>query len=190
MTEPFAFVLAVIALLATPGPTNTLLLTSGATAGGRSLLLIPAEIAGYLTSILTIGYVVAPLTADFWQIKLALRLFAAGYLAIVAFRLWRRAPNLLVRDRLIRVRDVFVTTLLNPKALLFALGIVPLQDPSATWYLIVFCLLVGLIGASWIGIGMAIARGLLPEARRSLLPRAGAAVIAGFAGYLVLMPLT
>ena len=38
MTDPFAFALAVLALLGTPGPTNTLLATAGAAAGWRRSL--------------------------------------------------------------------------------------------------------------------------------------------------------
>mgnify|MGYP006894100190 CR=1 FL=1 len=56
MTDPIAFVLAVIGLLATPGPTNTLLAASGAAVGfRRSLHLILAEAAGYLCSILVLA---------------------------------------------------------------------------------------------------------------------------------------
>src|SRR6478752_3236474 len=52
MTDPVAFVLSVIALLAVPGPTNTLLATAGGLGGvRRAIALIPAEVAGYLLAI-------------------------------------------------------------------------------------------------------------------------------------------
>lgn len=50
---PFAFLSAVLALLATPGPTNTLMALAGAEGGvGRVARLLPAELAGHLTTIL------------------------------------------------------------------------------------------------------------------------------------------
>ena len=61
MTNPPLFVLAVLTVLITPGPTNTLLFTSGATVGiSRSLRLLVAEFAGYNLGILTAGFVLAP----------------------------------------------------------------------------------------------------------------------------------
>jgi len=46
MDDPLLFALAVLTILGTPGPTNTLLATAGATGGlRRSLPLVPAEAA-------------------------------------------------------------------------------------------------------------------------------------------------
>ena len=65
MTEMSAFALAAIALLAVPGPTNTLLAASGAAIGLRpSLRLIPAEISGYLVAIGYLLAVLQPLVAS------------------------------------------------------------------------------------------------------------------------------
>ena len=58
MQDPFLFAAAVLAILWTPGPTNTLLATAGATRGFRhSLPLIPAEAAGYAISILVLLWI-------------------------------------------------------------------------------------------------------------------------------------
>jgi threonine/homoserine/homoserine lactone efflux protein len=188
MTEPMLFALTTAALLAMPGPTNALLLTAGAADGPRSLRLIPAEIAGYLVAILTIAYLVGPLVSDVWALGLLLRLGAALYLVTLAVRLWRRGArsdcNLVVTRR-----DVFVTTLLNPKAVLLGLGIVPVQGANGGAYLAAFCLLVATIGAAWIVVGLAIRCGLLSTMAASVLPRIGATIVAAFASYLVVGPL-
>ena len=64
MENPVLFAMAVLAVLGTPGPTNTLLATAGATGGLRcSLPLIPAEAAGYTISILTLGLALGPVVA-------------------------------------------------------------------------------------------------------------------------------
>jgi threonine/homoserine/homoserine lactone efflux protein len=188
MTEPILFALTTVALLATPGPTNALLLTAGAADGPKSLRLIPAEIAGYLVAILTIAYLVGPLVADIRVLGLLLRLGAALYLMTLAVRLWRRGAR--VDGKLVVTRrDVFVTTLLNPKAILLGLGIVPVQGANGGAYLAAFCLLVAAVGAAWIVVGLAIRCGLLSTMAASVLPRIGATIVAVFTSYLVLVPL-
>jgi threonine/homoserine/homoserine lactone efflux protein len=185
MTDPLAFALAIVALLATPGPTNTLLFTAGAMCGARSLRLIPAEIGGYLVAILTIGFLVAPVVTEMPTLGALLRLFAVSYLAAMAIRLWRHAPHLATSGRLVQFRHVFITTALNPKALLFAFGIIPLNDPNAHLYLMAFCLLTAGSAAAWAGLGTIAARGLLPERGKTVIPRLSATIVLCFAGYLV-----
>ena len=64
MTDVLIFVLGALALLATPGPTNTLLATSGATRGMRpSLPLLRGETAGHLSAILILRLLVGPVVA-------------------------------------------------------------------------------------------------------------------------------
>jgi threonine/homoserine/homoserine lactone efflux protein len=45
MTDLWLFLLAVLTVLATPGPTNTLLATAGATAGFRASAALPQNSA-------------------------------------------------------------------------------------------------------------------------------------------------
>lgn len=54
-----------------------------------------------------------------------------AYLLWLAVRLWQRGGDTLARGALVTPGQVFVTTLLNPKALVFALGIVPFGAPRA-----------------------------------------------------------
>jgi len=188
MTDPILFALAVIAILATPGPTNTLLATSGAASGlRRSLPLVPAELAGYLIAIATIGFVVDPIISSLPM--LAASLAVAIYLVTLAIRLWRRGALEIVGRRLVGPRDVFVTTLLNPKAIIFATGVVPLHQSDRGVYVAAFCGLLVCISVAWIGIGIAIGRGALSRSGSSIVPRLGAAAICAFAAALVVRAL-
>jgi threonine/homoserine/homoserine lactone efflux protein len=91
MENPVLFALAVLVVLGTPGPTNTLLATSGATARlRRSLPLIAAEAAGYTVSILTLGLVLGPVVAGAPFLAGVLRMAVGIYLLALAFGLWRR----------------------------------------------------------------------------------------------------
>jgi threonine/homoserine/homoserine lactone efflux protein len=105
MEDPLLFVLSVLAILGTPGPTNTLLATSGAAAGVEaSLPLIPAESAGYLIAILTLGSALGPVVAASPLLAAALRIAAGGCLMLLAVRLWRRGGASLADGRLVRPR--------------------------------------------------------------------------------------
>ena len=133
MEDPLLFVLAVLTILGTPGPTNTLLATSGAAAGARaSLALVQAEAAGYLIAILTLGLVLGPVVAASPLLATGLRLAVGSYLLLLAVRLWRRGGAALVEGGVVTPRQVFTTTLLNPKALVFALGVVPFGERART----------------------------------------------------------
>ncbi len=126
MVNPLAFVLASLTLLLMPGPTNTLLLTSGTVAGGqRSLNLAFAEISGYALAILLLAVGIGPLVRAFPMLSIVLKVIAALYLLSVAVVLWRRGGIEVGRTRPIEFHRVFVATLFNPKALIFAFFIIP-----------------------------------------------------------------
>lgn len=188
MTDPIQFALAVAILLATPGPTNTLLLTAGAASGFKALRLIPAEVLGYLATILIVGYLIGDWVQSVPTAAMALRVIVAAYLIVLAVRLWRAGLSA-TAQRLITFRDVLVTTMLNPKALLFALGIIPVHAPNSLGYFAAFVALVIMAGSGWTLLGVALARGILPRASSHLVPRLGAVAITAFAGYLVIAPL-
>lgn len=190
MEDPLLFTLAVLAILGTPGPTNTLLATSGASAGlRRSLVLLPAEACGYLTSILLLGLVLGPVVAASPAISIALRLAVGAYLFVLALKLWRRGAVAQVDAAGIGPRQLFVTTLLNPKAIIFALGVIPFGAAHVWVYLLGFVAMLAMVGFGWILIGSGIGRLAQAGGLTRLVPRLGAAAIGVFATLIVISPL-
>jgi len=194
MTDPVAFVLSVIALLAVPGPTNTLLATAGGLGGvRRAVALIPAEVAGYLLAIGLITVVLRPVLVAWPQAAASLRALGGIVLVALAVRLWRRGAV----DRLgdgsgtpsIRAWHVFVTTLLNPKAAVFALGIIPhLGGPAprlALPYVAAFVTLLVAIACGWATLGALLHGRERPRVRPLAIRRGGAVVLMVFATVLL-----
>lgn len=192
MVDPILFTLAVLAVLGTPGPTNTLLATAGATAGlRRSLPLIAAEAAGYTISILTLGLVLGPVVAGAPLLAEALRMVVGVYLLSLALRLWRRGGASLATGTVVTPHQVFVTTLLNPKAIVFALGIVPFGAGQDVWptYLLGFLLLLVSVAAAWIAGGAMLGGAAGRRGWSGAVPRVGAAAVGTFAVLLLVAPL-
>ncbi|MCB4768943.1 LysE family transporter [Ancylobacter sp. Lp-2] len=191
MTDPVLFALAVLAILATPGPTNTLLATAGAAGGWRRALpLMPAEIAGYLIAISTIGLALGPAVAASPVLGLSLRIAVGLYLLATAWALWHRAGGAPAEvARVVTPLRVFVTTLLNPKAILFALGVVPFGTERVWPYLAGFAGLCALVALGWVGFGTLAGRAAAATGRGHVVPRIGAAAVAGFAAMLLVSPL-
>jgi threonine/homoserine/homoserine lactone efflux protein len=172
---------AIAAILATPGPTNTLLLTAGTETGfRRALRLVPAELAGYLVAITAWGLVLGRIAADRPWLALSLRLLSAAYLAWMAARLWRSARAQAEDPRTaVTVAGLFTTTVLNPKALVFAAGIFPATAfASLAGYLAAMGLFAATlvpIAVAWVGAGAATA--LTPGRPTQGLVQRGAAVV-------------
>ena len=79
------FIGLVITILLTPGPTNTLLASSGIQVGIRkSLRLIPAEAFGYLISITAWGFLIGKVSTHLPLLPIILKLFSAGNIYIFA----------------------------------------------------------------------------------------------------------
>jgi threonine/homoserine/homoserine lactone efflux protein len=90
---------------------------------------------------------------------------------------------------LVRPGQLFLTTLLNPKAIVFALGIVPFGKAPVLPYMLGFLALLVSVAVAWIGLG-AVARAA--AARRGIagvVPRVGATAVAGFGVLLLVGPL-
>ena len=149
-----AFSLAVLALLLAPGPTNTLMAVAGASHGlPRVLRLVPAELAGYLLTVVPLALTGAGLIARAPGVALVLQLAAALWVMVLALRLWRSGAAQ-AGGFAIGPGRIFVTTALNPKALIFGLVLIPAPSPAeVAARLAVFCGLVVAVALLWGGVG-------------------------------------
>lgn len=168
------FVLASLALLLTPGPTNTILAASSAAMGLRRAWVLPlAEALGY---ILAIGVFVgaASYLAEVPSALPILKGVAAAWLLFSAYKLWTRPAVTEVPKIGSALRRVLVTTILNPKAMLVGTIIIPtfLPEKPVAGVLLFPCLSI-LAGGLWLTLGSALPTRLRPYAYK------GAAVVIG-----------
>lgn len=124
------YLVASALLLLSPGPTNTLMAVAGAEGGlGRVRNLLLAEVAGYLTAILPLLAFGGFISHDWPQAALAIRLAMAGWVLFLAIKLWAM-PAVGLRQNDVRIGRIYVTTVLNPKAWVFALVLIPGGGPD------------------------------------------------------------
>ncbi len=149
-----AFLAAVLGLLLAPGPTNTLMGIAGAQRGlGHVARLLPAELAGYLTAILPLALLGGQVIDRFPAFALGLKMAAAVWIMILAVNLWRVGAGG-GWDGGVDARRIYVTTVLNPKALIFGLVLLPApQDAAFAGRLALFCAMVAGVALIWGGLG-------------------------------------
>lgn len=185
MTTPLSFTLAAFILLLAPGPTNALLWIGGAERGlPRGLPLVLAATAAYLLAIGLILLVLQPVLRVLPWLGDVLALSVAAYIVVLAVRLWCQGGSAQPAVGLVAPSRLFVVTLLNPKAFVLALSILPLHSPQLQWYLLALAGIILLVASAWLLLGVLV--GAAAGARHErLLKRVSAAVLAGFAGLIL-----
>jgi len=189
MTADFhvlVFLLGVIVILLTPGPTNTLLAAAGLAQGlWRAVPLVAFELAGYLLAISGWGVFLTSIEQYYPWVGTAVRVACSGYLIYLAVQIWRstnETPR--TTSRTISPMAVFTTTLLNPKGLLFASTIFPSHafDNGQTYVaaMALFACAVVPIGAAWVAIGAVVGSGRVIAMDPVKLQRVFALVIGVF----------
>lgn len=159
MSDPLSFFLQVFLLLVVPGPTNTLLCLSGKDRGVvRSIRLMAGEAGGYLLVIVPVFVYLGPLIAAHPMAVAWLKAAAAAWVLYLAVSLWRTStadsPNAGVT-----VARVFLTTTLNPKALVFALVLFR-PDDALAGQVAVFLAALFPVALLWMTVGAAAGRAL------------------------------
>jgi threonine/homoserine/homoserine lactone efflux protein len=157
--------LAILALLLTPGPTNSLMLLAGAERGLiRACRLIPAELAGYFLTVVPLVLVGQSVLENWPGLRAAVALAAAIWVAFLALMLWR-LPDVATAQT-VGAKALFVTTSLNPKALIFGLVLLPSPDRLVV-NLVLFAALIAVVALLWAGLG-ALLRGTASGRPRAL----------------------
>lgn len=180
------FIALVMTILLTPGPTNTLLASSGIQVGfQKSLHLIPAEALGYLIAISIWGIFVDRVAETLPFLPALLKLLSAMYILFLAVKLWKSAANTdLNKVTIIGPRQLFLATLLNPKALLFASAVFPL----ATWNsvpvymqnMVVFLMLLVPIAFFWVFMGYLLTSNRISWLNQRNLQRTASLILISF----------
>lgn len=180
------FVGLVVTVLMTPGPTNTLLASSGIQVGvRRSLALIPTEALGYFISITLWGMIIGTVSKQFPIIPTILKLFSAGYILFLALKLWRTASQEVnFNQPTIQAKQLFIATLVNPKALLFASAVFPVfvwkSMAAYTAHMLVFLLLIVPIAFFWTYIGAVLANNKVSWLNQCNMQKAASLVLISF----------
>jgi threonine/homoserine/homoserine lactone efflux protein len=145
---------AILLLLMTPGPTNTLMALAGHSRGiSKALPLIVSEAFGYLLVIVPVATLAAPFFAANPSLSLTTRILASIWVLVLSYRLWFQQKKQ-DTEQSVCGRDVLITTALNPKALIIALVIMPHGQPLALLpWLAWFVGLVIFAASGWIVFG-------------------------------------
>jgi threonine/homoserine/homoserine lactone efflux protein len=192
ISQAWLLMLGIVIILITPGPTNTLLAAAGLRLGiRRAMPLLICEFAGYLFAIGVWGVVIGHAADVLAWLPAFMRVMCSVYIAYLAVRMWRSAVALRSssNEEAAGVRGLFVTTLLNPKAMLFAGTLFPsaafshlapyLQSMS------LFTLVLVPIGFLWIAFGATLGTGRLAWASPERVQRGASLILGTFSVLLV-----
>ncbi len=182
-----SFSAAVLLLLLTPGPTNTLMMLAGYGRGWRgSLVLIAAELAGYLLVIVPVLLVAAPVSVLYPSALLWARGVAAVWVLFLSWRLWHASNHPPAPGSEVDGLRVLLTTALNPKAPIIALVIMP-QGPLVELlpWIMVFSGFVVLVANLWLMAGALVAGGGGPLLGPGIVRKSAATGLFGFGLLLV-----
>jgi threonine/homoserine/homoserine lactone efflux protein len=149
------YLISILVLLLAPGPTNTLIGLAASQRGVTAAMrLVPFEMAGYALTILPLTIIGTTILTAFPLFAAVLKLAAAAWVAATALRLWRQTS--VAHISLVSQKQVFITTALNPKALIFGLVLLPGFGAPVYWERFVALFLSVAFAAALWGLGGAV----------------------------------
>ena len=189
----WSFLLVIATILLTPGPTNTLLASSGISQGlRRSAPLLSFECLGYVCATSIWGLVLNTTMHDYPFVINIIKVVSGLYIGKLGLRLWYQAGRDPLQELLVSVRplELFIATLLNPKAVIFAMALFPVQTwlsvPNYAGVMGRFVLLVAAIGGLWIVFGSLLMGGRVRWLQPQVFQRLAALTLWGFAAWLLI----
>lgn len=155
-----ALTFALIALLATPGPTNMVLLIAASERGFlKACHLLAVVLSAYLATIIPLSFGGGHVLAYLPGLKPLVAVLAGIWVARLAVKLWQR-PAEGQASPAVTNRAVFTTTLLNPKALIIGIVLMPAQTAWVTaTNILLFVSVATLASLVWLAAGQVVARG-------------------------------
>ena len=184
MIENWFFVLGIVAVLLIPGPTNAMLASSAHHQGtAKTLSCVPAEWLGYLYAI-ALWSLFIHLTQPIWPALVPiLHAVSAIYVVWLAFGLWKSTylEKYSQNNLIIRPKQIFFSTLKNPKPLLFAVGIFPEETWSSAQNTIIvlgiFSLVLFPMAGLWVFFGRILLSNQVKSIRADLIYKGSALLL-------------
>ncbi|AGS25904.1 hypothetical protein NXC12_PE00769 (plasmid) [Rhizobium etli] len=175
------FAAGVFTLLILPGPTNAILaMASQALTTGRAIALLATVLSAYLSIVLPAAGLAGTFLRDHPLISQLVKLVSAAWVLYLAIRLWGTGST---RVEAVSLWQLAVTTLLNPKALILGLTMVPpaQEIPAAAS---IAALTSAVLAASliWLSIGRIVLGGC--KRMPLLARRCGSATLLAFSAVL------
>ncbi len=152
--------------------------------------LVIADALGYAVAISVWGFFLCAFAAGRPWLYDVVKLASSVYIFCLALKMWTHSRVLQdVSIAPASFRDVFVATLMNPKALLFSSAVFPLEAFRSAhyfaWALLVFLVVLAPIGVGWSCLGVLLTSQRAWAARTSTLLRGASLVLLMFSGTLM-----
>ncbi|MBX8517735.1 LysE family transporter [Pseudomonas cichorii] len=180
--------LTLLAVLAVPGPTNSLLFQTGMNRGfnAKSLLWVGAEWLAYMIQITAWGLTLDRVARDYPWVATLSKAFAVCFLFYIAMKLWSMARSGHADDAPgLSPTGLFVATLTNPKGLFFASFVAPagtfLGSADYLAFMSTFTAVVLPVGSAWVIFGACFGSRLSSPRSSQLLNKGVSMVIGLFA---------